>query len=322
MPSDLAAPRRVARRTASLQQLARLLPAALPLMLLAALAAFEPRVLSAGNLLNIAQQASYLSIFALAQTLVLLVRGCDLSLGACVSAVSVLSALVLTGVGSWSGIAAGLALGACVGLFNAVSVTMLRVGPFVATIGSLNVCLGIATTISDGRPVVGFSPAFLRLLYSGSVGGVPAPVAIAVALVVTGHLVLRGTVFGRSLVLAGSNPRAAAAAGLSVGRTTACAYILCSLLAALGALMLTARTGSGEPNLGGNLALESIAAAVVGGVSLRGGTGGVPEAVLGALFITVLSNGMNLVRVGGYMQMIVLGCVIIAALILERLRKR
>jgi len=291
-------------------------------MLLAALAMIEPRVLSAGNLVNIAQQASYLAVFASAQMIVLLVRGFDLSLGACVSAVSVLSALVLTGTnagfGSWGGITAGLALAGCIGAFNAVCITQLRVGPFVATIGSLNVCMGIATTISDGRPVFGVPPAFSRLLYSGSIGGVPAAVAIAAAVGVMMHLVLRGTVFGRSLVLVGSNPRAAIAAGLSVGWTTAFAYIACSLLAGLGALMLTARTGSGEPNLGGNLALESIAAAVVGGVSLRGGTGGVPQAISGAVFITVLSNGMNLVRIGGYVQMIVLGCVIIAALLLER----
>jgi ribose transport system permease protein len=92
------------------------------------------------------------------------------------------------------------------------------------------------------------------------------------------------------------------------------------VLAAIGAMLLTARTGSGEPNLGGNLTLESIAAAVIGGVSLRGGIGGVPAALLGTIFVTVLSNGMNLTRVDGYIQMIVLGCVIIAAIFVDRLR--
>ena len=92
------------------------------------------------------------------------------------------------------------------------------------------------------------------------------------------------------------------------------------MIAALGALMLTGRTGSGEPNLGGNLTLESIAAAVIGGVSLRGGTGGVSSVVIGALFVTVLSNGMNLTRIDGNVQMIVLGCVIILAVFLDRFR--
>ncbi len=98
------------------------------------------------------------------------------------------------------------------------------------------------------------------------------------------------------------------------------AYILCSMIAALGALLLTGRTGSGEPNLGGNLTLESIAAAVIGGVSLRGGVGGVLAVILGALFVTVLSNGMNLNRIDGNVQMIVLGCVIILAVFLDRFR--
>ena len=109
-------------------------------------------------------------------------------------------------------------------------------------------------------------------------------------------------------------------AGLPVQRYVTWAYVLCSVIAALGALMLTGRTGSGEPNLGGNLTLESIAAAVIGGVSLRGGVGGAFSVVLGALFVTVLSNGMNLTRIDGNVQMIVLGCVIILAVFLDRFR--
>jgi ribose transport system permease protein len=126
--------------------------------------------------------------------------------------------------------------------------------------------------------------------------------------------------FGRSLYLIGNNPRAAHLAGLPSKRFLAYAYIACALLAAFGALMLTARTGSGEPNLGGSLMLESIAAAVIGGVSLQGGVGGIGAVVLGALFVTMLSNSMDLLEVGGYVQQILLGCVIIVAIFLDRLR--
>ena len=108
--------------------------------------------------------------------------------------------------------------------------------------------------------------------------------------------------------------------GIPVKRMLVATYLLCSGLSALGALMLTARTGSGEPNLGGSLSLQAIAAAVVGGTSLAGGKGGVGTAVLGALFVTILSNGMDLVRINGYVQMVVLGAIVIAGVVLDRAR--
>ncbi|CAM5372258.1 Monosaccharide ABC transporter membrane protein (CUT2 family) OS=Eoetvoesiella caeni OX=645616 GN=DFR37_10280 PE=4 SV=1 [Eoetvoesiella caeni] len=135
------------------------------------------------------------------------------------------------------------------------------------------------------------------------------------------HAMLVGTVFGRSLYLIGSNSRAAAVAGVPVTRYVFLTYVLASLVVAVGAMMLTGRTGSGEPNLGGSLLLPSIAAAVVGGISLRGGTGGVGNAVVGALFISILSNGMNLIEINGYLQNIILGIVILAALYLDRFRR-
>jgi ribose transport system permease protein len=134
--------------------------------------------------------------------------------------------------------------------------------------------------------------------------------------------VLKATRFGRSLYIIGGNPRAAKAAGIRLVPVLTLAYTVCGILAGIGALLLTARTGSGEPNLGGNLTLESIAAAVVGGVRLTGGEGGVGSAVLGAIFITVLSNGMNLLQVDGYIQQICLGAIIIISLIVSRAETR
>lgn len=306
-----------------------LLPIAL-VVLLFGFAAVEGRILSAGNLLNVLVQSSYLMIFASAQMMVIITRGFDLSLGTAVSAASVIGALTMTGAlapeeGSpglaiAAGIALALGLGALIGLFNGIAVAWLRVNPFVATLGTLNISLGIATMASDGRPVFGVPREFSDLVYRGEVLGLPAPVLLAAALLAGLYLVMNHTVFGRSLYLIGANPVAAAVAGLPSRRYVMYAYISCSAIAAMGALMLTGRTGSGEPNLGGNLTLESIAAAVIGGVSLRGGTGGVPSVIIGALFVTVLSNGMNLTRIDGNVQMIVLGCVIILAVFLDRFR--
>jgi len=163
--------------------------------------------------------------------------------------------------------------------------------------------------------------AFSEALYSGQVLGLSAPVWIALVLCLVLQLMLSRTVFGRSLYLIGSNPRAAEVAGVPVARYVFITYVLASLVVAIGAMMLTGRTSSGEPNLGGSLLLPSIAAAVVGGISLQGGTGGVGNAVMGALFISVLSNGMNLIEVDGYLQDVILGLVILVALYLDRFRK-
>lgn len=304
-----------------------LLPIGL-ILLLFGFAAVEGRILSTDNLMNVLVQGSYLMIFASAQMMVIVTRGFDLSLGTAVSAVSVVGALTMTGAlaaqGTGLAIAAGilfgLGLGALVGLFNGIAVAWLRVNPFVATLGTLNISLGIATMASDGRPVFNVPREFSALVYNGEVLGIPAPVLLAAALLAGLYLVMNHTVFGRALYLIGANPVAAAVAGLPSRRYIMYAYISCSAIAAMGALMLTGRTGSGEPNLGGNLTLESIAAAVIGGVSLRGGTGGVPSVIIGALFVTVLSNGMNLTRIDGNVQMIVLGCVIILAVFLDRFR--
>ena len=292
---------------------------------------FEPRVLSLRNVVNVLNQSSYLFVFACAQMVVILTRGFDLSLGAAVSTVSVASALAMTGLAKTgspdavvvaAGLAAGLGVGALVGLFNGGFVSGLAINPFVVTLGSLNICLGLSTTISGGSPVFNVPDVFSRLFYNGVlIPGVSIPITIAIVIAVALYFLLNHTTFGRSLYIIGNNPRAARVAGLPSRRFLFMAYLVCSLLAAFGGLMLTARTGSGEPNLGGSLMLESIAAAVIGGVSLQGGVGGVGAVVFGALFVTMLSNSMDLLEVGGYIQQILLGCVIILATFLDRLRR-
>jgi len=220
-----------------------------------------------------------------------------------------------------AGLAVGLGVGLLVGVFNGLFVSQLGINPFVVTLGSLNICYGLATTISGGRPVFNVPDAFSRLLYDGTfIPGIPIPVTLATVVAIFLYFLLDRTVFGRALYLIGNNPRAATLAGLPSKRYLFLAYVTCSLLAAFGSLMLTARTGSGEPNLGGSLMLESIAAAVIGGVSPQGGVGGIVPAALGSIFVTTLSNAMDLLEVGGYVQQILLGCVIIAAIFLDRVR--
>jgi len=283
----------------------------------------EPRILSLGNLRNVAVQASYLAIFAMAQTVVILTRGFDLSLGFTVSLVSVTASLTMVAMGGgpesiFHGIAVGIALAAGIGLANGLLIAGIGINPLVTTLGMANVVMAFASTISGGFPVTGLPSSLNAWLSQATFLTIPAPLWFAALVFLILTFTLRATRFGRYLYIIGANPQAAVAAGIRTRPVLVMAYVLCAVLTALGAILLTARTGSGEPTLGGNLTLEAIAAAVVGGVHLSGGEGGVGAAVLGALFITVLSNGMNLVQIDGYLQQICLGVIIIISLIVSR----
>ena len=309
----------------------RVLRPASPVILALGFGLYVPRVLSLENIVNIVQQASFLFVLTAAQTIVLLTRGLDLSLGPSVSMISVGSALVMTAllgpnsangiVAALAGTAVGLVLGLLVGLFNGIAVAWLRVNPFVTTLASMNICLGIGTSLSDGHPVFGIPDEFNVPGYRLHVLGMPVSIIYAVGVGIVLHVLLQYTVVGRSFYVLGNNPRAAIVAGWPRRRLLALAYVFSALLTAVGALILTARAASGEPNLGGGLSLQTIAAAVIGGVSLSGGRGGLDSAVIGAFFITILSNGMNLASIDGYTQMLVMGAIIILAVALDRIAR-
>ena len=310
------------RALSSINAVAILIP-----ILLLVFGYFEPRVLTLGNGWNIAIQASYMALFVAAQCVVMLTRGFDLSLGTSVSLISVLSAIAMVNAAPWGdlpaiifGFAVGIGTGALIGAFNGFFVAVIGINPFVVTLGTLNILLSFGTTISDGFPISGLPQPFSDVLTGYGPFHVPMIVWVTLVTLLCLHLTLKHTVFGRSLYQIGSNPRAAIVAGIATRFHLVSAYVLCSVIIALGTLMLTARTGSGEPNLGGNLALSTIAAGVIGGISLRGGEGTIAAPIIGALFVTVLSNGMNLMRIDGYLQDVALGIVIIAGLFFDRRR--
>lgn len=289
-----------------------------------AFALHEPIVASPGNLWNIALQTCYLAVFTLGQVIVLITAGLDLSIGLTVSYVSVVAALAMVQFVDTPLLAVcvfilvGMGIGLLVGLFNGFFVSLIRINPFVVTLATFNILLALSSTVTKGFPVAGFPPQLGDWLVDAHVLGIPIPIVLVGAVMTGVGLLLSRTVFGRSLYLIGSNPRMAFVAGINVRLHTLGAYVLCSSLAAFGAILLTARAGSGEPNIGGSLALETIAAAVIGGARLRGGEGGVGSALAGALFITVLSNGMNLARIDGYIQQLCIGAIIILSLVFDR----
>lgn len=307
---------------------------ALPVLLVVALIVFSmlsPNFLTLDNLQTALRQNSYISIVVLAQFVVLIAGGFDLSVGAITALVSVTSATAMSdrlagGSGATSSIVIGVVVGLLTGLgagaINALGVGLLKINPFIMTLATASIFLGVALKVTAGVPVSGLPTQFSDFFGYSSWIGISTPIWIAAAAAAALWALLRWTRPGRNIYAVGSNPHAARLSGISPGRTMALAYVTSGALVAIGSILLTARLQTGEANIGGDLPLQTIAAAVIGGVSLRGGSGNVLNAVLGAIFLGVVTNGMNLARIQSYYVMIVLGLVLAIAVLADRLRVR
>jgi ribose transport system permease protein len=294
--------------------------AGLPLAVLALIIYFTVQssvFLTITNFQNVGLQAAALALVSFGQCFVILTAGIDLSVGSTVALVSVVCATVMKDHGIVAGILAALATGLVVGVVNGGVVTRLRVVPFVATLAMLSIASGLALSISDGTPVTGLPDSFTNIAQD-RVGDVPVPVIISVALFFVAWFVLRITRFGRHVYAVGGNEEAARLSGVRVQTVILAAYVMCSLFAAAGALILTARVASGQPTLGASIALESVTAVVLGGVSLFGGRGSVVGVAFGVAFVSILGNGLNLLGVSSYTQMLILGLALIAVLAIDR----
>ena len=304
----------------------------LPLLLIVLVitfAAMEPRFLSGGNVLNVARQVSFLGIITIGQMFYLVTRNYDLSNGATVALASIACATVMTSMpdaGLWTAIAAGcgaaLAVGLVVGLINSVLIAALKISSFIVTLGVASAGTGMALMISGGMPVTGLPPEFTRSFGTSMVAGIPFPTFVMILVIVAAYVLFTWTRVGRHAYAAGGNESAAFQSGVNVRRVLFVMMISGSLLAALVGVLITARVSTGEANIGVTYPLLSIIAAVLGGISLNGGEGRVAGAFMGALFIVLLSNGMDLIRVQSYVQQILLGALLVAALIIDRLRTR
>lgn len=302
----------------------------LTLLLVAAIGLVEPRFFNQLNLFNVLRNSAFLMIAAAGQMIVLIVGGFDLSVGAVAALASVVTALAMAQLALAMpestlavivlGVAAGLACGLVVGVVNGLCVALLRVSPFMVTLGTLSVASGVALYLTTGIPVYGMPDAFTRGVGRGLLLGLPLAFWIALATLALVWIVQRRTKFGRYLYAIGGNAQAARVSGVPVTFYLVAAYGLCGLLASLTGVLLTARVGSGQATVGTTLMLESIAAAVIGGVSLRGGVGRVELVALSALFLSIITNGMNLVRIDSKLQPVILGVVLIASVALERRR--
>jgi ribose transport system permease protein len=277
---------------------------------------------TSNNILNVLRQTSLLFLLAAGSTLVILTGGLDLSVGANVGLSACLAASVMKATGAaWLGALVGLGCGSLVGFGNGLLVTALRLPPFIATYGSLWVLHGITYWFMGGETIHGFPPGF-RALGSGYWFAIPIPVYLMFLFLVTGIAFAQYTTYGQEIYGIGANPIAARLSGIPVKRRLLLVYILSGAMAGLASLIFLARLNSAEGDIGETLTLPAIAAVLIGGTSLFGGVGTVGGTLIGALILTLVLNGMNLLTINANWQPLVTGAIVIVAVYLDILTRK
>ncbi|MGT5121513.1 ABC transporter permease [Escherichia coli] len=276
----------------------------------------SPFFFNTENIMTIALQTSVIGIMAIGVTFVIITAGIDLSLGSVVA---------------FSGVAVGicatlglpfLAGGMC-GYVNGLLVTKMTIPPFIATLGLMMSVRGINMVMTDGRAIYFADYPMFKTLAQGRLFDVlPYPVFYLVIVALVGAYILKKTVIGRYVYAVGSNEVAAHLSGIKVQRVKIFVYAFCGLLTGIAGVILASRLNSGQPTVGVGYELEAIAAVVIGGTSLMGGIGTIGGTIIGAFIMSVLKNGLNLMGVSQFWQMVAMGVVVVAAVYLDTLRKK
>src|SRR6185503_13541684 len=278
----------------------RFLPFASLVALCLLIAVLEPRFLSAGNLASVARQTAVITIIAMGMTVVMVSGGIDLSVGSILALSGVAGAYaMISGAPVIAGIAVSIAVGAVCGLLNGTAVAMLRIPPFIVTLGAMGIYRGIALLVTDGKAVVGVPSAF-GYLAEGNVAGVPIPLLVVLLVATATHVLLVNTQPGRYCYAIGSNVEAARYAGIRVSRHQVFFYALLGALSGLAGSIESARLVTGPPTAGE-------------GYELR---------VIGAVIMGVLANGANLLGISSFAQQVVIGAVIVLAVTFDEFQRR
>ena len=278
----------------------------------------SPNFLTQQNVLNILQQSSINACVALGMTLVIIAGGIDLSVGP-TAAIAAVVVAVLMAAGVPIGIAIPLALivGMTAGAFNGVLVAYGGLQPFIVTLGTLSLYRAIALIYTGGNPIFGIPPEF-RALTNSSVLGVPSPVLIIAFLALVVWVVLNKTPLGEYFLAVGGNQEASRIAGVPVSLTKIASYVISGGLASVAGLILVGRLGAADPTLGNLWELDAIAAAAIGGASLMGGKGSIVGTLLGAIILGSLRNGLTLMNVQAFYQLLATGIIILVAMLIDR----
>lgn len=283
-------------------------------------ALLSPHFFSANNLTEITIQASVISIIAAGQTMVILSSGIDLGAGSVVALTAVISAMAMEKTGMLiPSYLIGLAVGALCGLFNGFVIGKMKIPPFVGTLGLMMIARGIALIITNGVPQYQLVPGS-DFLGQGRVLGLPVPTITVFLLYLGCYILLSRTRRGRYTYAIGSNAQTSFLSGINVSRQIIWVYVMAGIAAAIAGITELSRIGSGQPAAGGDYALDSIAAVVLGGTSLLGGLGNIWGTLVGSLIIASLRNGLNVMNINAFWQQVVIGIILIAAVYADQLR--
>lgn len=275
------------------------------------------------NLRNVARQISMLSIVAVGMTFVMLAAGIDLSVGSVLALAGVIGAkcMVTYQIAPWLAVLVALFLATLVGLVNGLLVAWADIPPLISTLGMMTIIRGLSFIVTGGLPVYGI-PKGIQFLGQGYAWGIPVPVILMVAFFIGGFFILNYTYFGRYFYALGGNEEATRLSGVDVFRMKLLVYSLCGFMAGVAGVIMLSRINSGQPNAGTGFELDVVTAVVLGGVSISGGEGKLGGVLIGALIMGILSNGMIILSVGEYYQLVIKGVVLLAAVGFDRLAKK
>jgi ribose transport system permease protein len=303
----------------------RLGPAIILLLLVLAMTLLSPVFLTGANISNVVVQTSVLAVLAIGQLFVILVAGIDLSVGSVLGLSTVTGAIVYTATSGAGGLLALLVIlltGVVCGWINGFLYVKGKMPhPFIPTLAMLYAARGLALVISDGRPIPGMSPIVV-FLGSGYIGPIPMPVIVVAALAALAIIVTRRLKWGRWIYAVGGDKEAARRQGIPVDRVLISVFVISGLMAGFAGVLTAGRTDAGFPTAGELEELTAIAAVIIGGASFFGGRGTVINVIVGALIIGVIQNGLNLLNVNVYYQLVATGVIVVIAVELDVLRRR
>lgn len=282
----------------------------------------NPLFFTVGNLRVIGTAIAISGLLAVVQTMVIIMGALDISVGSIAGLTSVSSAMIFTVAGPALGVAGAVVIGIVCGLVNGCIIVFGRVNPVIATLATLAAYKGLAQLVSDGR-AQGYTGAdgFFVFLARGTLIGVPVLIWVLVIVAVLAHVALRYTRVGRNIYAVGGNDVASRLAGININRYIIGIYMMTGAIAAVAGVLITARTGSGQPVSGSEgLELESITAAALGGAALKGGKGTIAGTILAVILLGILTNGMTLLGVNSFWQNVAKGALLVLAVVIQQLR--
>ena len=292
------------------------------LLIMGGISLMAPKFLSAANLFLVSRQISFVAIVAFGELFVILTGGIDLSVGSIMGLAGMAAAYAMQlGIPVPLAVGLGILVGMLMGAISGALVSYVKIPPFIVTLGMLSLASGLVLGLTKGWPLTNIPPSFLPVA-QGEFLGLPIPVWIAAVLAVCAHVVLTYTAFGRRTYAIGGNEQATFLSGINVKRIKLIIYMIPAVAASIAGIILVARFNSAQADTGKGWEMDAIAAAVIGGTSLAGGSGTVLGVVIGACIMGVIKNGLVLMRVSSYWQTAIIGIIIVLAAALDRMKAK